>query len=546
MKCFWGMIYLSVLAFNVSYSQVTQEWAQRFTSDSIRIETVNDMFVDSQGNVYITGSQRERPFPFANEIQALTLKYNAQGVLQWVQNYIAPLNNGAFCRAVYADASGNVYVTGENAIYSGGANEMLVIKYSPSGTQLWAGRFQYVNNFYCGGFDIITDADGNVYVTGEYGNGGNNIFLVKYTPGGLLAGQTFYNISSEGGRKIGLDGAGKVIVSGYANVQDTAQFICLKYEQNLDLVWVTRWSNPQSNGGSSTSMNDMAIDINSNVILAGTSNLDYATVKINPSGVIQWSKLFNSATGWDFCRGTVTDNTGNIYVTGETGTSGFPFDSKFCTIKYDQGGNQQWISYYNGGGTPDGYTAVDIAIDNNTNLYVTGNIYSTSDIGTVKYNSSGILQWAISYSGTGNNIDRAVSVGVDADAKVYVSGNSFDALSGNDIAVVKYASSSIGINNISGEVPDGFSLSQNYPNPFNPVTKIRFEIAAGITGSQSNVSLVIFDLSGKEIEELYNGSLSPGKYEADWNASGYSSGVYFYKLSTADGFSETKKMLLTK
>ncbi|MBL8008644.1 MAG: T9SS type A sorting domain-containing protein, partial [Ignavibacteria bacterium] len=189
---------------------------------------------------------------------------------------------------------------------------------------------------------------------------------------------------------------------------------------------------------------------------------------------------------------------------------------------------------------------VDIAIDNNTNLYVTGNIYSTSDIGTVKYNSSGILQWAISYSGAGNNIDRAVSVGVDADAKVYVSGNSFDALSGNDIAVVKYASSSIGINNISGEVPDGFSLSQNYPNPFNPVTKIRFEIAAGITGSQSNVSLVIFDLSGKEIEELYNGSLSPGKYEADWNASGYSSGVYFYKLSTADGFSETKKMLLTK
>lgn len=529
-----------------AFSQVSEEWVRRFTSDSIRNESVNDMFVDAQGNVYITGSQRERPFPYSNEIQSLTVKYNSQGVQQWIQNYTAPANNGAFTRAIYVDPAGNVYVTGENAVYSGGANEMLVIKYSPAGTQLWANRFQYVNNFYCGGFDTITDADDNVYVTGEYGNGGNNIFLVKYNSGGTLTGQTLYNNGSEGGRKIGIDGAGKIIVAGYANVQDTTQFICLKYEQNLDPVWVTRWTNPQAFSNSSNSVNDMAIDINSNIIIAGTSNLDFATIKIDPAGVIQWSKLYNSASGWDYCRGIVTDNTGSIYVTGETGISGFPLQSKFCTIKYSPSGDQLWLSEYNGGTVSDGYSANDIAIDNNANLYITGTVYSTADFSTVKYNSSGVLQWAATYNGTGNSNDYGSFAGVDAGGKAYVSGNSIGNGTGTDIAIVKYASASIGIQNISGEIPYGYSLSQNYPNPFNPSTNLEFEIPASKSGSEPEyVSLKIFDILGKEVASLVNGSLSPGKYRYNFNASGLTCGVYFYKLQT-HGFAQTKKMILIK
>ena len=534
-------IFISVVFIsNAAYSQVSEEWSRRFTSDSIRNENVNDMFVDAQGNVYITGSQRERPFPYQTEIQALTVKYNSQGELQWIQNYVAPANNGAFSRAVHVDAAGNVYVTGENAIYSGGANEMLVIKYSSAGTQLWANRFQYVNNFYCGGFDIITDAEGNVYVTGEYGNGGNNIFLVKYSSGGTLIGQTFYNIGSEGGRKIGLDGAGKIIIGGFVNVQDTSQFICLKYEQNLDLVWAARWTNPQAFSNSSNSVNDMAIDINSNIILAGTSNLDFAAVKINPSGIIQWGKLYNSASGSDFCRGTVTDNTGNIYITGETGTSGFPLQSQFCTIKYDPAGNQQWISFYNGGGVPDGYSANDIAIDNSTNLYITGTIYSTADISTVKYNSSGVFQWAASYNGSGNGLDYGAFTGVDAAGKIFTSGNSIGNGTGNDIAIIKYSSASIGIHNVSGEFPYGYSLAQNYPNPFNPETIINYQISAF-----GNVSLKVFNVLGDQVAVLVNEKQGPGTYQVKFNGRGLNSGVYFYKLVTGS-FSETKKMLLTK
>lgn len=98
----------------------------------------------------------------------------------------------------------------------------------------------------------------------------------------------------------------------------------------------------------------------------------------------------------------------------------------------------------------------------------------------------------------------------------------------------------IGIQQISSEVPQNYTLSQNYPNPFNPITNFEFQIA-----DFGFVSIKIFDLTGREVESLVNKNLNAGVYKIDWNASHYSSGVYFYRLE-ADGFAETKKMILVK
>jgi hypothetical protein len=98
----------------------------------------------------------------------------------------------------------------------------------------------------------------------------------------------------------------------------------------------------------------------------------------------------------------------------------------------------------------------------------------------------------------------------------------------------------IGIHQISSGVPKGFSLSQNYPNPFNPITNIEFDVH-----KPGLVKLVVFDVLGREVETIVSKDLKAGTYKADWNASGYSSGVYFYKL-VSHGFTETKKMILVK
>ncbi|MCX7877733.1 MAG: T9SS type A sorting domain-containing protein, partial [Ignavibacteria bacterium] len=90
------------------------------------------------------------------------------------------------------------------------------------------------------------------------------------------------------------------------------------------------------------------------------------------------------------------------------------------------------------------------------------------------------------------------------------------------------------------ELPSYYELKQNYPNPFNPSTTIKFSIPKG-----ENVKLTVFDMLGQEVKVLVNEFRSAGVYEINFDASLFSSGVYFYKIET-EGFTDTKKMLLVK
>ena len=105
----------------------------------------------------------------------------------------------------------------------------------------------------------------------------------------------------------------------------------------------------------------------------------------------------------------------------------------------------------------------------------------------------------------------------------------------------------VGITSNNSEIPFEYKLYDAYPNPFNPETRIKFDIKAA-----SNVKLTIYDISGREIERLVNQNMNAGSYIVNFNASRYSSGIYFYKLevrqagSTTGSFAETKKMVLIK
>lgn len=116
---------------------------------------------------------------------------------------------------------------------------------------------------------------------------------------------------------------------------------------------------------------------------------------------------------------------------------------------------------------------------------------------------------------------------------------------GGENGTILSTSSPIGIQTISTIIPMNFYLHQNYPNPFNPQTKIKFDVPASVKGQMSNVKLVVYDLLGREVAILVNEELKPGTYETDWDASNYSSGVYFYRI-ISDDYIETKKMVLMK
>jgi flagellar hook assembly protein FlgD len=98
---------------------------------------------------------------------------------------------------------------------------------------------------------------------------------------------------------------------------------------------------------------------------------------------------------------------------------------------------------------------------------------------------------------------------------------------------------------LSSVLPTGFELYQNFPNPFNPSTAISFDLP-----KEAKVSLVVYNLLGQEIRQLVEAQLTAGHHAVTWDGkdgggNAVSSGIYLYRLTTAD-YAAQKKMILIK
>jgi Secretion system C-terminal sorting domain len=96
------------------------------------------------------------------------------------------------------------------------------------------------------------------------------------------------------------------------------------------------------------------------------------------------------------------------------------------------------------------------------------------------------------------------------------------------------------VKSVVGNVPKTFQLYANYPNPFNPSTTISYDLP-----TTSKVTLVVFDLLGRQIATLVNGRQNPGKYGVTFNGENLPSGVYFYRIQ-AGSFVQIRKLMLVK
>ena len=110
----------------------------------------------------------------------------------------------------------------------------------------------------------------------------------------------------------------------------------------------------------------------------------------------------------------------------------------------------------------------------------------------------------------------------------------------NDNTVYYNSSIPVSVEDISSQIPGQYFLSQNYPNPFNPSTKISYDLS-----KEGMVSIMIYDMLGREVGNLVNEFKSAGRYSIEFNASNLSSGTYFYRITAGD-FTEIKKLILMK
>ncbi len=211
--------------------------------------------------------------------------------------------------------------------------------------------------------------------------------------------------------------------------------------------WVRRYD---GTGGGTDEAHSIAVDGAGNVYITGISSggvySDYATMKYNTSGVQQWVARYNGPGGGnDGATSIAVDGQGNVYVTGWSNPIQFGQNYDYATIKYNSLGVQQWVARYNG---PDNQQdrALSLALDGQGNVYVTGESYSiatTYDYATIKYNSGGVQQWVRRYSGPPGSVffDQASSIALDGQGNVYVTGQSAGAGTGSDYATIKYDAS---------------------------------------------------------------------------------------------------------
>ena len=204
---------------------------------------------------------------------------------------------------------------------------------------------------------------------------------------------------------------------------------------------------------------------------------------------------------------------------------------------------QQGSKLYGTGAAGNPFEGGAVALNSNGNALIVGGTYDSLGTGAVWIFTRGGGVWTQSGTklvGTGavGGAYQGYSVAISSNGSTAIEGGFSDNLSTG--AAWVFINPSIGITTISIEIPEKFSLSQNYPNPFNPSTNIRYELP-----KNGFVKLVVFDELGREIETLVNEKQTAGTYEATFDASKFSSGIYFYKLQT-ENFSETKKMILIK
>ena len=497
-----------------------QEWAVHYNGQGNSKDEATAMAVDEVGNVYVTGwsltSNSGRDY--------LTVKYGASGKVRWVARYNGSGNSTEEATAIAVDKIDNVYVTGQSIGVSTGY-DYVTIKYNNVGIEQWVARYNGPNTSYDGGKALVLDAAGNIYVTGGSTIKYDNMGVVQW----IAQHENFVQATA-----IALDSLGNVYVrSSYGAA-------VMKFNDVGVKQWTMRTGQYLATG--------FVVDDSGNVYTTGWTELghgfsQYITNKLNSAGVQQWIVREEVTSGDNMAAALTIDHTGNVYVTGRSQTF-------YATIKYNNVGVRQWVArYYGPANSLNQATA--LAVDNDSNVYVTGySGYSNGfqpafDYATIKYNTDGVEQWATRFNGRRNPFDHPNAIWVDGSGNVYVTGNSrySEAVVGRDKSMyttIKYIQNPVAVENDKKVTPKSYDLSQNYPNPFNPLTKIRYALPKA-----NRVIFKIYNQLGHEMATLVNEIKAAGEYEAQWNAEGFPSGVYIFRLQAGE-FVESKKLILLR
>lgn len=477
------------------------------------ISPANMRFYNLAGTLILTVTN-----PGGNFNTGFLVKYDSSGTLIWVRRignaanatmYGLTTGNNDELYQVGTGSGGSLRAYGQqmslfSSIGNSGGTDGFVVKYNTNGKAQWVARIAST------GDDIVygtaTDSFGNMYVTGQTGNGvtttffnadttafattlvsvGNDAFIAKYSTDGVV--QWVASITSTGtdiGYAAATDSSGNLYITG------------------------------QGGSATVTANNSDGTSFTPNLTNGGLG--DAFVVKYDSSGFVQWNARIES-TQADIGFGIATDSSGNLYVTGQTGTGvttrfrNFD-DTTFGSLttlggtdtfiaKYNTSGTVQWIARIGSTGTDAGRS---VAVDPSGNVYITGpggnatvtayeggdgtgasfgNVVNAGngDVFIVKYDTNGVGQWITRIASTAQDVGTGITT--DAFGNVYVTGNAGAAVTtafsvGNIAFPLTLASSGLG---------DAFIVKYNSAGVVQWVTRIASNVADSAFGIKADRS----------------------------------------------------------
>lgn len=513
-------------------AQVTQEWVAIYNGTYNLDDIPVDIAVDKYGNSYVTG------YSFTTGPKAVaTIKYNPQGVYQWVKIYYDANMPENFPVGIVVDSLANVYITG----FSGNINTNVFYtwtkKYNTSGDSLWT-RYFFGTATYAQSEAIRIDKAGNIYVLG--GNSGGQIFTVKYNSSGDSLWTRLFKQSgyyATWAQSLETDISGNVYIGGVSWFQSSNKYDyqVLKYNPQGTLLWSTTYGEANYN----EYCYKMAVDNNSNVYLTGyqehpVTSYDILTVNFNGSGTFQWARTYNRAV--DYGYNVAVDYANNVIVTG---SSSLPQNGpNFCTIKYNTNGDSQWVRIYVDTTSAPYDEAFFITVDSSNNVYVSGRSgFNNTFTSTIKYSANGIQQWKIASSG---QLTSGKALAMDNQRNIFIISKNYYSGFGLNMLTIKYSQLS-GIKKITSDIPSSFKLNQNYPNPFNSETTIEFDIP-----TNEFIEIALYDVKGAIVKKIYQGKANAERSSVKLNAENLSTGIYFCCLKSNGIVRDVKKISLIK